>query len=144
MKSAAAILAVIAFVAAHPSRADSSQTFGDYIVRYNAIGTNDLLPAMARQYGIERSSRRGLLNISVESDIATSHTVNADITADVGDLTGHATHVAMRETSENGDIDYLGEFALDGSGTYLFTVKVAVPGKAQPFVVRFTHDFVVD
>ena len=126
-----------------PSRADSEKTFGNFVVHYNAISTSQLLPAIARQYGIERSPKKGLLNISVEQKATTAHTVNADISATVGDLTGHDRPVRMRETTEDGDIDYLGEFELDGSATYVFNLKVATPGQA-PFVVKFTQDFVID
>ncbi len=67
-----------------------------------------------------------------------------DITASVGDLTGHDKPVRMRETTEAGDIDYLGQFDLDGSGTYVFTVRISPPGQTAPFVVKFTQDFVID
>jgi hypothetical protein len=141
-----AAIAVMAILCFFPmtSKADSDKEFGDYVVHYSAISTTQLVRAIAKQYGIERSPKNGLLNISVEQKSEMTHTVNADITAEVGDLTGHDKSIRMRETNENGDIDYLGEFALDGSGTYVFTVKVSPPGKAQPFVVKFTQDFVID
>ena len=50
----------------------------------------------------------------------------------------------VRETSENGDVDYLGEFPLESSGAYIFTVKVTPPGHAQPYVVKFNQDYVID
>ncbi len=124
--------------------ADSDKDFGDYIVHCNAISTQQLLPAVAKQYGIERSAKRGLLNISVESKAGTAHTVSADVTATVGDLTGHDKSVNVRETSENGDIDYLAEFPIDSSGTFVFTVKITPDGRRQPFVMKCTQDLVVD
>ena len=124
--------------------AQSTQDFGNYVVRCNAISTMQLPAAMTKQYGIERAARRGLLNVSVESKTAEGHTVNAVVTAQVGDLTGHDKPVVIRETSENGDIDYLGEFPIDGSGTYVFTVKVSPSGQTPPFVVKFTQDLSVD
>ena len=123
------------------ARADSDADFGNYIVHYNALSTNQLLPAMAKQYGIERSTHRGLLNIAVESKTGT---VRAHVTATVGDLTGHDNPVSMRETSEAGDIDYLGEFPIDASGTFVFKIKIVVPDQQQPFVVKFSQDLVVE
>lgn len=123
----------------------NASEFGDYIVHYSAISTNKLVDSMARQYHIERSARRGLLNVAIEQkrDGAT-RTVDADVSAEVSDLTGHRAPISMRETSENGDVDYLGEFALSGSGAYIFTVKVTPRGRSQPFVVRFNQDYVID
>ena len=125
--------------------AANSQDFGDFVIHYNAISTNRLVDSMARQYHIERSSKRGLLNIAVEHrHDGTASMVGAQISADVSDLTGHHAPISMRETSEGGDIDYLGEFPLSGSGAYIFTVKVTPQGNSQPFVVRFNQDYVID
>lgn len=131
-------------VAPNVCHAGSDQDFGDYVVHCNAISTHQLMPAVAKQYGIERSAKRGLLNISVESKAGTAHTVSADVAATVGDLTGHDKPVSVRETSENGDIDYLAEFPLDSSGTFVFTIKVAPAGRQHPFVMKCTQDLVVD
>lgn len=138
------LLAGALFIMPTISFADSDKDFGDYIVHYNAISTNQLLPPVAKQYGIERSATRGLLNISVESKAGTAHTVSAEITATVGDLTGHDKPIGIRETTENGDIDYLGEFPIDASGTFVFNVRIAAPGQHQPFIVKFLQDFVVE
>ena len=124
--------------------AGSDKDFGDYIVHCNAISTQQLMPAIAKQYGIERSTKRGLLNISVESKTGAAQTVSADVTATVGDLTGHDKPIAVRETSENGDIDYLAEFPLDSSGTFVFTIKVVPAGRTQPFVMKCTQDLLAD
>jgi hypothetical protein len=124
--------------------AGSDNDFGDYIVHCNAISTQQLLPAIAKQYGIGRSAKRGLLNISVESKTGTAHTISADVTATVGDLTGHEKPITVRETSENGDIDYLAEFPLDSSGTFVFTIKVVPAGRTQPFVMKCTQDLLAD
>ena len=128
-----ALAPAISFADDHP--------FGDVTVHANAISTLQLMPAMAKQYGIARDAKRGLLNVSIE---LAGHTISASVTAQVGDLTGHTKPLALRETAENGDIDYLGEFAIDGSGTYVFTVTATVPGKSQPFTAKFTQDLVAD
>ena len=115
--------------------------FGDVTMHLNALSTMQLMPAMAKQYGIARDAKHGLLNVSIEQ---AGHTISASVTAMVGDLTGHAKPLALNETAENGDIDYLGQFTIDGSGTYVFTVTATVPGKTQPMTAKFTQDLVVD
>jgi hypothetical protein len=117
------------------------RAFGDVTLHANALSTLQLLPAMAKQYGIARDAHHGLLNVSIEQN---GRTVSASVTAQVGDLTGHTRPLPLRETAENGDIDYLGEFAIDGSGTYLFTITATVAGKTQPLTMKFTQDLVVD
>lgn len=123
-----------------------AQEFGDYVVHYNALTTEGLPAAAAKTYGFERSDARGLLNIAVEShrNGAPPQMISAQVQAEVSDLTGHRQPIALKETSENGDVDYLGDFPLSGSGAYVFTVKVTPPGRTQPFVVRFNRDYVID
>jgi hypothetical protein len=141
----ALLLLIVLLVLPRHGQGAQAQEFGDYVVHYNAISTNQLVDSMARQYHIERSGRRGLLNVAVERKLGgAASMIGADISAEVSDLTGHRTPISMRETNENGDVDYLGEFPLSGSGAYIFTVKVTPPGRTQPYVVRFNQDYVVD
>jgi hypothetical protein len=141
----AVLLLLVLLLAPRPGHGAQQQDFGDYVVHYNAISTNQLVDSMARQYHIERSAQRGLLNVAVEhKHTGGAQMVGAEISAEVSDLTGHRAPIRMRETSENGDVDYLGEFPLSGSGAYIFTVKITPPGQNQPFVVRFNQDYVVD
>jgi hypothetical protein len=144
--AAIALLLILLLLPRHGQGAQSNtQDFGDYIVHYSAISTNQLVAEVAKSYGIERSGHRGLLNVAVQakSNDAT-HMIGAHVSAEVADLTGHHTPIAVRETSENGDVDYLGEFPLESSGAYIFTVKVTPPGHIQPYVVKFNQDYVVD
>ena len=134
------ILAALLALAPALSLADD-HSFGDITMHANALSTMQLMPAMAKQYGIARDARHGLLNVSIEQS---GHTISASVTAQVGDLTGHRHELPLHETAENGDIDYLGGFAIDGSGTYVFTITATVPGKTQPMTARFTQDLVVD
>ena len=142
--AAIALLLILLLLPRHGQGAQT-QDFGDYIVHYNAISTNQLVAEVAKSYGIERSDHRGLLNIAVQPKSGSeAHMVGANVSAEVADLSGHRTPIQVRETSENGDIDYLGEFSLESSGAYIFTVKVTPPGHAQPYVVKFNQDYVVD
>ena len=144
--AAIALLLILLLLPRHGQGAQTNtQDFGDYIVHYSAISTNQLMTEVARSYGIERSDRRGLLNIAVQAKSASpAHMIGAHVSAEVADLSGHRIPIPVRETSENGDIRYLGEFPLSGSGAYTFTVKVTPPGHAQPYVVRFNQDYVID
>jgi len=140
---ALALMLVLLLVPRH-GRGQSTQDLGDYVVHYSAISTQQLPANAAAQYGIERADNRGLLNVAVEAKRGDAAMVRADISATVSDLTGHAQPVRFHETHENNSFDYLGEFPLNGSGSYLFTVNVTPPGAAHAYVVRFNRDYVVD
>ena len=139
-------LLLLALLLPRTGHADQSATFGDVTVRYSAISTDQLVAAIAQSYGIERSNRNGLVNIAVEQRNAegASAMIAAAVTGSVADLAGHSRPIRFRETREEGAVDYLGEFRLDGSGTYVFTIRVTPPGRAQPYTVTFNRDYVLD
>jgi YggT family protein len=60
------IVLLLALLIPRTGHADQTATFGDVVVRYSAISTDQLFPAVAQSYGIERSNRNGLVNIAVE------------------------------------------------------------------------------
>ena len=140
---ALALMLFLLLVPRH-GRGQSTQDFGDYVVHYSAISTQQLPAEAAAQYGIQRADNRGLLNVAVQAKRGASAMVRANISATVSDLTGHAQPVRFHETSESDSFDYLGEFPLNGSGSYLFTVNVTPTGAAHAYVVRFNRDYVVD
>jgi hypothetical protein len=140
---ALALMLFLLLVPRH-GRGQSAQDFGDYVVHYSAITSQQLPQQAAAQYGIARSDSRGLLNIAVEAKRTDAAMVRAAISATVSDLTGHSEPVRFHETNENGAFDYLGEFQLNGSGSYLFTVNVTRPGATHAYVVRFNRDYIVD
>lgn len=139
------VMLLLALLVPRTGHADQTASFGDIVVRYSAISTDQLFPDVAQNYGIERSNRNGLVNIAVEkkgSDGA-SAMIAATINGKVADLTGHSRPIRFRETNEAGAIDYLGEFPIDASGTYVFTINVMLD-QAAPYVVKFNRDYAVD
>ena len=44
---------------------EGSKDFGDYVVYFNAMNTDQLTPEIAREYEIVRSKSRAMLNVSI-------------------------------------------------------------------------------
>jgi len=139
-------LMLLALLLPRTGHADQSTSFGDFVIRYSAISTDQLFPAVAKTYGIERSTRNGLVNIAIEKKDADGEgaMIAAAVDGSVADLTGHSKAIRFRETSEEGAVDYLGEFPIDGSGTYVFRINVTPHGQARPYTVTFNRDYVLD
>ena len=157
------LVLLLALLIPRTGHADQTASFGDVVIRYSAISTDQLFPAVAQTYGIERSSRNGLVNIAVEKKggAEAGEMIAAVVTGKVADLTGHSRPIRFRETNENGAVDYLGEFPIDASGTYVFTINVSPgrspnaaeamdgrerpkAGQATPYTVKFNRDYVAD
>lgn len=140
------IVLLLALLLPRTGHADQSAAFGDVVVRYSAISTDQLVAEVAKRYGFERSPRNGLVNIAVErrSGAAEPALVAAKVSGSVAELTGRPQPIRFRETRDEGAIDYLGEFTIGAAGTYVFTIQVTPPGREQPYTVRFNRDYVLD
>lgn len=125
--------------------AEQSSSFGDYVVHYNALTTDQILPSIARPYGILRSKNRALLNIAVQKKVMGNPVspVEATITVTATNLSAQLKNVEMRKiTSSSGDdsmaIYYIGELPVANEETIKFNISVAPAGADQ------THDFSFD
>jgi IMP cyclohydrolase len=124
--------------------AQQSQDFGDYVVHYNALNTNLIPPQVAKGYGIQRSSNRALLNVTVLKKVMDTPgtPVAAQISASGTNLTGQVREIDLRKVEEaEGAIYYLGVFPVHNLETYRFNVEVSIEGEAEPLVVKFKQQF---
>lgn len=126
------------------SSAQQSQDFGEYVVHYNALNSNLIPPQVAQGYGIQRSSNRALLNVTVLKKVMDTPgtPVDAKVTASGKNLTGQIREIVIREIKDpEGAIYYLGEFPVHNMETFNFTVEVAVEGEDEPLMVKFRQQF---
>jgi len=136
------IPAVLALLSG-PALADSSRDFGNYEVHFNALTTDMLSPAVARQYGIARSGNRGMINVVVlKKTLGTpGQPVKADLQAMGTNLTGQIKDISLREIDEGNAIYYLGEFSVIHQETVDFDIRVRPAGSNDTYHVRFRHQF---
>ena len=69
---------------------EGSKDFGDYVVYFNAIKTDQLSPDIAREYGIGRSKDRAMLNVSIHRKLPSGMTeaVTGGVSASAVNLNG--------------------------------------------------------
>ena len=137
------VLSVAVFSAS--TRADTArdaERFGDYLIHTNALPTQALGVDMARHYSIERSPRRGMLNVSVQKVAAdgTTTAVAASISGAATNLTGHKSPIEIREIPGE-YVSYIGLFDVAPPDTYTFTLSVKPVGSDRAYDVRFSHGF---
>lgn len=125
---------------------ESSRDFGDYVVHFNAIGTDQLTPDVARQYGIVRSRNRAMLNVSIlrKAENSMGTPVTGSVSATAINLTGQLKNVTLREIKEGTAVYYIGETSITDGETLIFTVDVTPINEASRFTVRFKKQFFVD
>jgi Domain of unknown function (DUF4426) len=124
---------------------ESSKDFGDYVVHFNALGTDQLTPEIAREYGIVRSESRIMLNVSILRKGEGGMTaVPGGVSASAINLTGQLSDIAMREIPEDEAIYYIGELPVTDGETLIFTIDVTPLNEPSRFTIRFKKQFFVD
>lgn len=142
-RSAAALLFILLSLSLLPVRAEQARDFGDYVVHYNALTTDFLAPEVARNYGIRRSSHRGLVNISVQrkTAVAVGEPVPARVRVTTTRAGAQKRELAVREIRERGAIYYIAEFDIDASDTLNFDLSVIPEGQDNTFIFSFSRQF---
>lgn len=128
--------------AAVPSDA-SSKDFGDYVVHFNALTTDQLTADVAKQYGIVRSPNRAMLNVSIIRKEAGTigESVPGSVSASATNLTGQLKNLQVREVKEGGAVYYIGDVAVANRETLVFNIDVTPMNETSRFSMRFTRQF---
>jgi hypothetical protein len=122
---------------------DTSKDFGNYSVHYNALRTDSLTPDVARSYGIQRSSNRVMLTVTILHKEGQGPGKPVDGTVEVAayNLNGQMKGIEMRRVSEGDAIYYLGEVSISGAEILVFDISATPTGEAAPFKVKLQREF---
>ena len=128
---------------AQPSE-ESFRDFGNYEVHYNAVRTDALTPEIARNYGIQRSANRVMLNVTVlHKEAGTARKpVPAEVKVDARNLNEQLKNIELLRISESEAIYYIGEVSISGTEILVFDITVTPAGTQAPLSVKFTREFV--
>ncbi len=143
MRKLAVIVLMLGLLLSFSANAQRSQDFGDYVVHFNAVNTNLIPPAAAQQYGIQRSSTRALLNISVLRKVLDNPgtPVHAKVNATGRNLSGQLRDISLKEVDDQGAIYYLGQLRVRNEETFDFSVNITPDGEDEPLVLKFRQQF---
>lgn len=122
----------------------TSKDFGDFVVHFTALATDQLTADVARSSAIVRSPNRAMLNVSVIRKAAgtTGEPVPASVTAVASNLTGQVKQITIREIREGSAIYYIGELTVANEEILTFNVDVKPTGEPRPFpTITFQKQF---
>jgi len=123
--------------------AETSQTFGNYTIHYNAFNSDVLQPSMAEAYGIVRSKNRGMLTITIikKGSGPKGTPVRAKVTASASNLTGQFRKFKIREIDEKISIYYMSIFHVAHEEMLDFVLNILPEGETQAHTVKFRQKF---
>src|SRR6185503_9159247 len=125
---------------------ESVKDFGDYVLYFNALITDQLTPDIAREYGIVRSKNRAMLNVSIHRKLADGRTeaVMGAVSASAINLNGQLETMTLRMIQEETAIYYVGELAISDGEVLIYTVDATPSNEASRFTVRFKKQFFIE
>ena len=130
---------------AQPAGATSAD-IGNHVVHFSAQSTDQLPPAVAREYNIVRSKNRAMLNVSVLRK-PDNLPVAAEVSVNTVNLTGQLKNVTMRKIEEPGDIVaiyYIGDTTVANREVLIFDISIKPDGEETASRVRFKRQFYSD
>jgi hypothetical protein len=123
---------------------ESHQDFGNYSVHYNALRTDSLTPEVARSYGIQRSSNRVMLTVTMlrrEGTQTQGKPVDGTVAVSAYNLNGQMKGIEMRRVSEGDAIYYIGEVSISGAEILVFDISATPSGEGAALKVKLQREF---
>jgi hypothetical protein len=133
-----------------PTAAPTEETFrdfGDYEVHFNALRTDQLTPEVARAYGIQRSTNRVLLNVTMLQEAGPGtprRPVAGDVSVDAYNLNGQLKNLELRQVTEGEAIYYIGEVTISGTEILVFDIRARPAGASSTYEMKFKREFYAD
>ncbi|MGL4838752.1 MAG: DUF4426 domain-containing protein [Shewanella sp.] len=106
------LLAILALTASlcGIAQAEQKETVGNFDIHYMALASTFLTPSVAKSYGIERSSYKGIINIAVlDTNKSGSPAVPVAISGVAKNLLDARITLTFREIREGDSIYYIAE-----------------------------------
>lgn len=114
------------FVQPVPTRQD----FGDLRVHFNALPTQSLSEAVAKEYGVQREDGTALVVIALRKiSGADEVTAEGQVSAQVRDLSGGKQTLSFREVRTGDYVDHIATAKVGARDSYRFDVTVTAEGK---------------
>lgn len=129
-----------------PAWAENSTAIPGYTIHHNAIPSASLDPSIAKQYGIQRSKYRGMLNVSIVKKVpgTTGTSSEAVVLAKATNMLGQLISIPMRKVEEGDAIYYIGEFRIADQETLNFELQVQPRGETRFYTAKLSQQFFID
>ncbi len=139
-----AALAVLVLISTS-SRAEQ-HTVGEFTVHYSLFNTSFLTAEVANQYGIKRSKRIAMLNISIIHNAGKPNetAVISNVFGNGVSLAGQLKQLAFREVKEENAIYYLATFPINNGERLSFDLKVQPLKTGKLIPIKFKQQVYID
>lgn len=140
------LIGLVCYLSATTAWAENSTAIPGHTIHHNAIPSASLDPAIAKQYGIQRSKYRGMLNVSIIKNAqgTTGKSTRAVVLAKATNILGQLISIPMRQVEEGDAIYYIGEFRIADQETLNFELQVQPRGETRFYTAKLSQQFFID
>ncbi|MET1257138.1 DUF4426 domain-containing protein [Aliikangiella maris] len=124
-----------------PLASTTPHTIGDITIHYNALSSSNIPPEVASQYGITRSQKTGIINISVQKN---GKPVIANIFGHGKNLAGQLKELAFKEIKEDNAIYYIAAFNFSNAEKLSFDLQVQPEKQGILIPLQFKQQLFAD
>jgi len=132
------ILSTLSFVSV-AAQQDFYKTFGEYTIQYTAINTTDIDPDVAKQSGLPRSKKIGLLNIVALKDEIQSFEPSM-IKLSAYNLLGQEVPLDLLIHKEQTSVYYLATFRKHENDNLWFKIDIQFTPESKVESFKFTKE----
>jgi len=125
------------------TRAEQSRTFGDYTIHYSAFTTDTLSPEVAKEYRIQRSKNRAMVNISVlkKDNGLFGKPVRAKIEGAARNLSEQLRTLQIREVVSGEAVYYLADTPIANQEILKYDFQITPEGEQTAYQITFQEQF---
>lgn len=123
--------------------APTSKDFGDYVVHFNAVTSDQVSPQDAAKYGISRSRSKALLNVVIlkKTGQPGHQPVSGNVSAKVSNLTGQLKKITLRKITEGEAIYYIGVVSVANKETLNVNIVAIPEGSDRTLEAKYQRQF---
>ena len=114
---------------------------GDVSVQYSVLNTSFLSAEVAAQYGLTRSKKTGLVNISVKKN---GRGITANVFGHAKNMAGQIKELAFKEVKESSAVYYLATFSINNAEKLKFDLQVQPEKQGILVPLGFSKQLFVD
>lgn len=128
-----------------PASAEQKACTAGHCVHYTVMNSTDLLPAVARDYGITRSRNRGLIVLSpMQRRDGAEHAAESTAVGVARNLIGHRQTLEFRALREGSAFYLVATFEISNQEFLHFDLQVAPRASDDTVSIRFDQQFFTD
>lgn len=119
----------------------NEQTVGDVTIHYSAFNSALISAEVAAQYGITRSAKTGVLNISV---LKNNKSVFANVFGHGKNLLGQLKELGFKEIKEDQAIYYIATFNFANAEKLIFDLQIQAEKAGKLLPLKFKQTLYID